>query len=33
MTEAEAKALPQEVVDAQMAFRQPGLFDGAEGME
>lgn len=32
MTEAEAKALPQEVVDAQMAFRQPGLFDGAEGM-
>ena len=33
MTEEEAKALPQEVVDAQMAFRQPGLFDGAEGME
>lgn len=32
MTEEEAKALPQEVVDAQMAFRQPGLFDGAEGM-
>lgn len=32
MTEEEAKALPKEVVDAQMAFRQPGLFDGAEGM-
>ena len=32
MTEEEAKALPQEVVEAQMAFKQPGLFDGAEGM-
>ena len=32
MTEEKAKALPQEVVEAQMAFKQPGLFDGAEGM-
>lgn len=36
MTEEEAKGLSQEVIDAQLqvqtALRQPGLFDGAEGM-
>lgn len=36
MTEEEAKGLSQEVIDAQleaqMALKQPGLFDGAEGL-
>jgi hypothetical protein len=36
MTEGEAKGLSQEVIDAQLqvqnALKQPGLFDGAEGM-